>query len=92
MNNINTAFASQNNTFQLQRSLQTSNSTNNLSQAFGKTFLEQVAQVVSSNEASNRQKMQDKKAEYSSKKKIKDLEDERVALLGRVRVLGQKFS
>lgn len=70
---------------------QTSNSTDNLSRAFGKTFLEQVAMVVSGNEASNRQKMQDKKNEYSSKKKLKDLEDERVALLGRVRVLGQKF-
>lgn len=71
---------------------QLTSATASLSQAFGKTFLEQVAQVVSSNESAKEQKMQDRKAEYSTKKKTKDLEDERIALLGRVNLLSQKYS
>ena len=78
--------------WQANKSNQQTSNTENISRTFGKTFLEQVAIVVSGNEAANKQKMQDKKNEYSSKKKIKDLEDERVALLGRVRVLSQKFT
>ncbi|MFC1596156.1 hypothetical protein ACFL4D_02605 [Candidatus Margulisiibacteriota bacterium] len=64
------------------------NATQNMSNIFGKSFLEQVAKVVSGSTSSEQQKMQSRKREYTNKKKVKDLEDERCELLGRIRMIG----
>ncbi|MFC1478546.1 hypothetical protein ACFL57_03715 [Candidatus Margulisiibacteriota bacterium] len=58
---------------------------------FGKTFLEAAAMAVSESDASEQQKMDDRKYAYTSEKKFKDDEDERCELLGRVRMLGIKM-
>jgi len=58
---------------------------------FGKSFLEQVAQVVSGSGQAQQQKMQSRKRKYSNEKKFKDDEDERCELLGKMRVLERKW-
>jgi hypothetical protein len=52
-----------------------------------KSFLSQVARIVNENASSQQQQMSPRKRDYSSRKKDKDLHDERDNLLGKVRRL-----
>jgi len=62
-----------------------------LPQGFGvlkhKSFLEQIASAVSAGSSNESLEFKKRKRKYSSHKKIKDTEDERVDLLGKVRRL-----
>ena len=58
---------------------------------FGRSFLEQVAQVVSGTASAQQQKMQSRKDKYSNEKKFRDDEDERNDLMGKMRGLERRL-
>jgi hypothetical protein len=63
----------------------TQNITSGFTSSGSKSFLHHISTMVTDGGSAQQQKMQSRKRTYSSEKKCKNLDDERVALLGLVR-------